>query len=213
MGDRATLRSHSERGKYDRDTLHDILDESLICHVALVQDGQVFNIPMLFARDGVDILLHASVKSRIYETLSNGSDVCLTATLLDGIVVAKSAFHSSMNYRSAMVFGNAVPVTGHDDKMSAARIITEKMIKGRWEDCRWPKGNELKSTGFLRLKIQDFSCKIREGDPIEDPEDLMLPHWSGVIPIAMKADHPQVSEADKGKIELPMYIRDWKKNQ
>lgn len=208
----ARLRAHSERGSYDRDTLHEILDESLICHVALVQDGQLFNIPMLFARDGDAVLLHASVKGRIYETLSNGSDVCIAVTLLDGIVVAKSAFHSSMNYRSAVIFGKAEPVEGREEKMSAARVITEKMVKGRWADCRLPKENELKSTGFLRLNINEFSCKKREGDPVEDPEDLGLPYWSGVIPLSLRNDPPQVSKTDRGRMALPSYVRDLKIN-
>lgn len=207
MGDYNKVGNHSERGRYDLGTLHSILDESLICHVSFVDGGRVFNIPMLFARDGNSVYIHSSIKGRIYGTLSEGSDICLTATILDGIVVAKSAFHSSMNYRSAMIFGKAMPVNGDDEKLSVARIITEKMIKGRWTDCRLPKESELKSTGFLRLELEDFSCKVRAGDPVEDPSDVNLPFWSGIIPISMQRDLPRPADTNAYKSDTPEYLK------
>lgn len=199
--------THAERGKYDRDTLYNILDESLICHISFVEDSQVFNIPMLFARDGEKVYIHSSIGGRLYKNLSSGTEICLTTTILDGIVIAKSAFHSSMNYRSAMIFGKCSPVSGEQEKMSVARAITEKMIKGRWPDCRLPKESELKSTGFLSLELKNFSCKIREGDPVEDPSDLNLPYWSGVVPISMQQGEPKAATIPGPKPELPEYLK------
>lgn len=209
MADYSRIRRIPERGRYDRETLNHILDECLVSHVSFVQDGQVFNIPMLFARDGDSVILHTSVKSRIYETLSVGVDVCLATTIVDGIVVAKSAFHSSMNYRSALIFGKCEPILG-EEKMTAAYHITEKIVEGRWNDCRLPKENELKSTGFLRLKVDKFSCKIRGGGPVDDKPDTSLPHWSGVIPLSIEAGEPETSETDVGKIDVPSYVASWR---
>lgn len=204
------IRMHSERGNYDRDTLYNILDQSLICHIAFADGGQVFNIPMVFARRGDSVYLHSSVKSRIYGVLSSGTGLCMTSTVIDGIVVAKSAFHSSMNYRSAMVFGKALPVTGEQEKISAAGAITEKMISGRWDDCRLPNKSELKTTGFLRLDLEKFSCKIREGDPVEDPADLELPYWSGVIPVSVEKGYPKTAESNGIQAEIPQYLKNQK---
>ncbi len=210
MVDHAKVKSHAERAKYEREALEGILDESLIGHLAFNQEDQVYNIPMLFARDDKSIIIHSSIKGRIYEKLAKGEKVCFTVTLLDGIVVAKSAFHSSMNYRSAVIFGITEAITGKEEKLYAARAITEKMIRGRWDDCRQPKDTELKSTGFIRIKIAEFSCKTREGGPIEDPEDLQLPYWSGVIPMSMAAGEPNVSDLDRNKIGTPAYIKNWR---
>ncbi len=207
MGKYNRVATHSERGKYDRETLYSILDGSLICHISFIEDDHVFNIPMLFARDGDTVYIHSSIGGRLFEKLSSGTEVCLTATILDGIVVAKSAFHSSMNYRSAMIFGNFVPVNGEQEKMSVARAITEKMIKGRWSDCRLPKESELRSTGFLSLELKEFSCKIREGGPVEDPADLNLPYWSGVIPISLKRGGPTAAGSEKDNLETPEYLK------
>ncbi len=207
MGSYNRVGNHSERGRYDRDTLYSILDESLICHVAFVDAGRVFNIPMLFARQGDSVYIHSSIKGRIYGALSEGAEICLTATILDGIVVAKSAFHSSMNYRSAMIFGKAIAVEGNDEKVSVAKTITEKMINGRWKDCRLPKESELKATGFLKLDLKDFSCKVREGDPVDDPSDVDLPFWSGVVPISLQREIPRPADRTSGKLGIPEYLK------
>ena len=208
MGEYNRVGTHSERGKYDRETLYGILDESLICHISFVSNGHVFNIPMIFARAGNSVYIHSSIGGRLYENLSSGTDICLTATLLDGMVVAKSAFHSSMNYRAAMIFGKFKPVDGVKEKMSVARTITEKMIKGRWSDCRLPKENELRATGFLRLELQDFSCKVREGDPVEDPSDMDLPYWSGVVPISLQMGQPKAATSKGPEPKLPEYLKE-----
>lgn len=212
MAGYSEVKMHGERGKYDRETLNSILDQSLIGHVSFIQDGRAFNIPMLFARDKESIILHASVKSRIYETLSNGAEICLAATLLDGIVVAKSAFHSSLNYRSAVVFGKARAIEGNKSKILAARVITEKIIRGRWDDCRHPSDSELNSTGFLRMDISDFSCKMREGLPVEAHGDTGLPYWSGVVSLATVSQGLLPSDLDRDKT-VPQYIENLKTTQ
>lgn len=209
MSEITKIRSHSERGNYDLETLHELLDEALICHVSFLQDGQIFNIPMLYVRNEEIIILHSSAKGRIHNTLSSGSDISIAVTLLDGIVVAKSAFHSSMNYRSAVIFGQGKPILDIKEKMNAARLITEKMIPGRWDDCRKPKKNELESTGFLSVEIKEYSCKERSGSPIEDPADIDLPYWSGNLSTAISVKEITVSKNDKGKLETPGYIRNW----
>lgn len=197
---------HAERGRYDLDTIKGILDEGMVCHVAFSQSGQLFNIPMIYARNENTIFLHTSIKSRIYEVLSSGTDICVTVTLVDGIVLAKSAFHSSLNYRSVILFGKSAPIEETGEKLEVARLITEKITPGRWNDCRIPREEELRATGFLKLEIDEVSAKIREGPPVDDPTDANLSYWSGVIPIELKRKIP-VSVVDPEKTPFPEYLR------
>ena len=208
MGSNTVVNGHKERGKYDTGTIYGILDGSLICHVAFSIDGLPYNMPMIPVRIDNMLYLHTSVKSRFYETLSKGTDACIAATLLDGIVLAKSAYNSSMNYRSTMVFGKLAPVTDPEEKLKASHKLTEKIAGGRWADCRRPSESELRATGFLKIPITTFSSKVREGSPIDNQEDLSLRHWSGVIPLWIARGEPVTSPNDEGRITLPGYLQD-----
>ena len=200
------VRRNPEREILDVEQAYQILDEGSIAHVSFVEDNIPYNIPMIYARDGNRIIIHCSIKSRFYKTLSYGTETCATVTILDGIVVAKSAFHCSMNYRSVMLFGSMKPITDGNEKMLASRIITEKIIPGRWSDCRQPNQIELKSTGFLEMKIETFSAKARRGWPKDDPADSNLPYWSGVIPVKTYKSKAKGSPSDNNNIRVPSYI-------
>jgi nitroimidazol reductase NimA-like FMN-containing flavoprotein (pyridoxamine 5'-phosphate oxidase superfamily) len=200
------IKRHSERSVSDIESINKIIDEALICHVAFSIDGMPYNIPMLHVRIGHEIYVHTSIKSRFYSILSSGSETCLTVTLLDGIVLAKSAYNSSMNYRSVILFGKMEPVTDISEKRKVAENITEKMAIGRWKDCRQPSEQELSATGMLKLSISRFSAKVRSGPPIDNKDDLDLPYWSGVVPISRVKMPPVTSPVDQNKIDAPGYI-------
>jgi nitroimidazol reductase NimA-like FMN-containing flavoprotein (pyridoxamine 5'-phosphate oxidase superfamily) len=175
------IRRLPERGAYDTATIHAILDGALISHVGLVVDGRPVVIPMLHGRADDALFLHGSVASRLQRTGASGVDLCVTATIVDGLVLARSAFHHSMNYRSAVVVGNAVAVDG-DEKARGLRAIAEHLTPGRWSESRQPAEVELRQTSVLRLQIDEASAKIRTGGPIDDDEDVGLPIWAGVVP-------------------------------
>ena len=186
---RAVVKRVPARASYDAESVHAVLDASLMGHIGIVVDGQPFVIPMLYGRDGNVVYLHGSVASRLLRSLAGGIEVCLTATLVDGLVLARSAFHHSMNYRSVVVFGTAVSVEG-DEKVHGLRCITEHVAPGRWDEARRPNDNELKVTKVLRLDIADASVKARTGDPIDDADDLDLPVWAGVVPCSLVFGDP-----------------------
>jgi uncharacterized protein len=187
---RATVR-YKGRGHYDRALIDAILDEGIMCHIGVVQeDGSPMVLPTLFARDGDVVYVHGSPASRLLRTGKTGVDLCLTVMLLDGFVMAKSAFHHSVNYRSVVVFGTAEEVTGADEKARALELLVEHVHPGRSTECRAPNEKELKSTLVLRLPLDEASAKVREGGPIDDEEDLDLPYWTGVIPVRSVRDEP-----------------------
>ena len=200
------VKRHPERGRYDSDTVHSILDDSAICHVAFSIGNFPYNMPMIPVRVDSELFLHTSIKSRFYSILSSGIDCCVTVTIIDGLVLAKSAYNSSMNYRSALFFGKLSPVTDVQEKLMVLERLTEKMAKGRWEDCRHPSEAELKATGILKLPISKYSAKIRSGPPTDNPEDLSLPFWSGVVPITSIRGKPETNPLDLGKIDVPDYL-------
>jgi nitroimidazol reductase NimA-like FMN-containing flavoprotein (pyridoxamine 5'-phosphate oxidase superfamily) len=179
--ERSQVRRRADRGRYDTDTIHAILDAAPVGHVGFVDDGRPVVIPMLFGRDGDDIYLHGSVASRLQRSMARSLDVCLTVTLVDGLVLARSAFHHSMNYRSAVLFGRAEAVDG-DEKERALRAISEHLIAGRWDEVRSPSPIELRQTAVAKLIVEEASAKIRTGGPIDDDEDLALAVWAGVLP-------------------------------
>jgi nitroimidazol reductase NimA-like FMN-containing flavoprotein (pyridoxamine 5'-phosphate oxidase superfamily) len=187
--DRTTVKRLPDRASYDRDAANAILDEALICHVGFVMDGQPFVIPTIHARGGSTLYVHGSAASRM---LREGRKVplCVTVTLLDGLVMARSAFHHSMNYRSVLVLGQAREVTDAEEKLAALRAIVEHVAAGRWDEVRWPTGTELRGTTVLALPIDEASVKIRSGPPKDDEEDYALPTWAGVIPLRMVAGEP-----------------------
>ncbi|HEY1282227.1 MAG TPA: pyridoxamine 5'-phosphate oxidase family protein [Acidimicrobiales bacterium] len=170
-----------DRAAYDTASIHAVLDAAMVGHVGFVASGRPLVIPMIYGRDGDVVYLHGSVASRLQRTLANGIDVCLTVTLTDGLVLARSAFHHSMNYRSAVVLGRAALVRP-EDKAHALRVISEHLVPDRWDEVRPPTPIELKQTSVLRLPIEEGSVKARTGDPVDDEDDLSLPVWAGVLP-------------------------------
>jgi hypothetical protein len=171
------------RGAYDRDTVNQILDEGFICHVGFVQDGQPFVIPTAYGRSGSTLYLHGSAASRMLRQMQTGLPVCVTVTLLDGLVIARSVFNHSMNYRSVVVLGTATAVEDPQEKIEALRRLSEHIIPGRWSDARSPNEKELKATTVMRLPIEEFSAKVRQGPPVDDEEDYAYPTWAGVLPL------------------------------
>lgn len=180
------------RASHERDTVHAILDAALVCHLGFVVDGQPFVIPTLHARIGDEVYVHGSSRSRTLEALASGVDVCLTVTLMDGLVLARSAFHHSVNYRSVTAFGRARPVAGDDEKTAALRAFTERLYPGRWDEVRPPNASELKATHVLALPLDEAVAKVRTGGPIDDADDMALPVWAGVVPLALAGGAPVV---------------------
>jgi len=188
--ERSRIRRLPDRGHYDRATIDAIFDEALICHVSFVQDGQPFAIPTLHARDGDTLLLHGATTSRLLRHIAAGGEVCVAATILDGLVLAKSVFHHSVNYRSVVLFGRGELVEEDAAKLAALKAFTEKLAPGRWAEARQPNATELKATSVVRIAIEEASAKVRAGGPKDDPEDLALDVWAGVIPIQLTRGEP-----------------------
>jgi nitroimidazol reductase NimA-like FMN-containing flavoprotein (pyridoxamine 5'-phosphate oxidase superfamily) len=187
---RTTVRRLPKRGVYDRATVYSILDEGFLCHVGFVVDGQPYVIPTGFARSGDTLYIHGSAASRMLKTAADGVDICVTVTLVDGFVLARSAFHHSMNYRSVVVLGRARLVTDDQEKRVALHCFTNHMVPGRWEETRQPVTHELKATSVLALPIDEASAKVRTGPPIDDEEDYALPVWAGVVPVETHLGSP-----------------------
>ena len=206
---RTTLKRLPKRGVFDRESVYAILDEGFICHVGFAVDGQPFVIPTGFARAGDSIYIHGSQASRMLRNLEKGVDVCLTVTLLDGLVLARSAFHHSMNYRSVVVFGQATLVEDHDEKLDALRALSEHIIPRRWDDVRQPTDEEMKMTTVLRLPIEEASAKVRVGPPLDDEEDYALPVWAGVVPLQLVAGEPVADPRLPSDVPAPEYARNY----
>ena len=204
--DRTTLRRLPNRGVYDRASIHSILDEGLICHVGFVVDGQPYVIPTIHVRVGEQLFFHGSPASRMLRALEQGVEVCVTVTLLDGLVLARSAFHHSMNYRSVIVFGTAMPVESSEEKLRVLRALSDHLIKGRWQEVRSPSPSELKGTLVLSLPIDEASAKVRTGPPVDDEDDYGLPVWAGVLPLKIVAAEPVADPRLPQDIAPPSYI-------
>jgi nitroimidazol reductase NimA-like FMN-containing flavoprotein (pyridoxamine 5'-phosphate oxidase superfamily) len=189
--ERTRVRRLSERGAYERGQIDAILDAGLVCHLGFVHDGHPFVIPTLYGRVGDEVFVHGSSASRMLRTLKDGVDACLTVTLVDGLVLARSIFHHSINYRSVVVLGRAVEVTDPDEKLRALESFGERILPGRWAEVRPPTRQELKATSILRLPLDEASAKLREGPPKDEEEDYDLEVWAGVIPLALRAGEPQ----------------------
>jgi uncharacterized protein len=199
-----------KRGAYDRDTVYRILDEGFLCHVGFVVDGQPFVIPTSYGRKDASLYIHGSAASRMLRQMqNNGAPVCVTITLLDGLVLARSVFNHSMNFRSVVILGNATLVDDPEEKLAALRILAEHILPGRWGDARQPNDRELKATSVLRVPIEEFSAKVRTGPPIDDEEDYAFPTWAGVLPLEMKANKPIDDAGMLSGIETPEYVRNY----
>jgi nitroimidazol reductase NimA-like FMN-containing flavoprotein (pyridoxamine 5'-phosphate oxidase superfamily) len=193
--DRATVRRLPERGVYDRAAIHAILDEALIVHVGFVTDGQPFVIPCIHARIGDRLYLHGSPASRMLRALAAGTPACVTATLIDGLVLARSVFHHSMNYRSVVVLGTASRVDDAEERLAALHAVVEHVVPGRWTEARRPSAAELAQTMVVSIPLDEASAKVRSGGPKDDAEDHALDVWAGVVPLALVAGAP-IAEAD-----------------
>ena len=207
---RTTLKRLPKRGHYDREVINAILDEAFFCHVGFVVNGQPYVIPTGFARIGDELMLHGSAASRMMRNLADGIDVCVTVTLVDGLVLARSAFHHSVNYRSVVILGKAEVVTDENQKYAALQAFTDQIIPGRWAEIRWPSPLELKATTVLRLPITEASAKIRTGDPVDDDEDYAMDVWAGVIPLTIIPGAPIPDAKLDPAIKPPDHVQKYK---
>jgi hypothetical protein len=187
---RTRLVREAERAVYDREVAYRILDEGFLCHVGFVADGQPFVIPTSYGRKDESLYIHGSAASRMLRNLKESVPVCVTVTLLHGLVLARSIFNHSMNYESVVILGKATLVDNPVEKLEALRLLSEHIIPGRWADSRRPNERELKATSVLRLPIEEFSAKVRKGPVVDDEEDYSFPTWAGVVPLELKAGEP-----------------------
>jgi nitroimidazol reductase NimA-like FMN-containing flavoprotein (pyridoxamine 5'-phosphate oxidase superfamily) len=195
-----------ERGVYDRATAYEILDEGFLCHVGFSVDGQPYVIPTSYGREGAKLYIHGSAASRMLRRMKEGVQVCVTVTLLDGLVLARSIFNHSMNYRSVVVLGKATLVDDPAEKLAALKLLSEHIIPGRWDDVRQPNEREMKATSVLRVPIEEFSAKVRQGPAVDDAEDMSFPTWAGVVPLEMKVGEPIRDEKLGPARALPGYV-------
>ena len=209
--DRTQVKRLPKRGHYERETVYSILDTAFVCHVGFIVDGQPFVLPTNFGRSGDTLYLHGSAASRMLKTLGGGVPVCVTVTHVDGLVLARSAFHHSVNYRSVVILGKAQLVEDPAEKMEALRIFTEHVMKGRWNDVRIPTEQELKATTVLSLPLEEVSAKVRTGGPIDDEADYALPVWAGVLPLETVPKAPVPDTQRKNDPPIPEYLKNYKR--
>lgn len=203
---RTELRRLPKRGFHDHQTIYSILDAAFLCHVGFQANGQPFVIPTLYGREEDKLYLHGSAASRMLGELEKGTPACVTVTQVDGLVLARSAFHHSMNYRSVVAFGTARRIENPPEKVRVLRIISEHLLAGRWQDVRSPSEKELKATSVLEFSIEEASAKVREGGPLDDEEDYALPVWAGVVPLQLQAKTPIADSRLAEGIEVPQYV-------
>jgi nitroimidazol reductase NimA-like FMN-containing flavoprotein (pyridoxamine 5'-phosphate oxidase superfamily) len=203
---RTTLKRLPQRGEFDREAVYRIIDEGFVCHVAFIVDGQPYAIPTGYGRTGDTLYIHGSAASRMLRSVSGGIPVCVTVTLIDGLVLARSAFSHSINYRSVVIFGTAMIVDGAKAKAAALRAFTEHVIPGRWSEVRQPNEQELKATTVLALPLVEVSAKVRTGPPKDDEEDLAFPVWAGVLPLQMAALAPIDDPSLSSEMRPPDYV-------
>jgi uncharacterized protein len=200
-----------QRAVYDREIVNQILDEAFLCHVGFAVDGQPYVIPTSYGRQDDMLYVHGSAASRMLRNLDKGIPICVTVTLLDGLVLARSVFNHSMNYRSVVILGTATLVADPAEKLEALRLLSEHIIPQRWDDARQPNEKELKATSVLRLPIQEFSAKVRVGPAIDDEEDYAFPTWAGVIPLNTISGDPL--RDDHCEKELPQYLKNYSRKK
>ena len=206
--EKTALRRIPRNAVYERAAIEAILDEGMICHVGFVADGAPCVIPTSYVRAGEKLYIHGSAAGRTTGTLASGAQVCVTVTLLDGIVLARSAFNHSMNYRSVVIFGTARAVDDPGEKLEALRLFSEHVMPGRWRELRATKPVELQATLVLSLPLLEVSAKVRAGPPSDDPDDLDAPVWAGVLPLALRKGQPVADQSGVQGIGLPAYLRD-----
>ena len=209
--ERTKLKRLPKRGYFDRETVYGILDEGFICHVGFAPEGQPFVIPTGYARVDDKLYIHGSQASRMLRTLSGGVDACVTVTIIDGLVLARSAFHHSMNYRSVVIFGRAQLVEEREEKYAALLALSEHIVRGRWADVREPTEQELIQTTVLTLPLTEASAKIRTGPPLDDEEDYAMNVWAGVVPLKLVAGEPINDPRLPEGIDVPEYARSYRR--
>ena len=207
--ERTKVRRLADRGRYDRETIDSILDAGLVCHLGFAVEGRPWVMPTTYARVGDVLYVHGATANFALRTLSEGAEACVTVTLLDGLVLARSAFHHSMNYRSVMVFGTAEKVEDEQEKHDALAAIVEHLVPGRSADTRMPSPQELRKTLVVRLALDECSAKVRTGGPLDDEEDMANGHWAGVLPLVLQPGPPQPD----GGGETPDYLTDWERRR
>jgi nitroimidazol reductase NimA-like FMN-containing flavoprotein (pyridoxamine 5'-phosphate oxidase superfamily) len=205
--ERTEIRRLPKRAAYDRETVYRILDEGLVCHIAFIADGRPVVIPTGYGRKDDTLYIHGSTASRMFRTLAAGAEVCVAVTLLDGLVLARSAFHHSMNYRSVVIFGQASVIDDPAAKVEALRAFTEHVAPGRWPEIRPPSRKELQVTMVLAIPLKEASAKVRSGPPIDDEEDYALPVWAGVLPFSDATGEPRPDDRLPAGIQIPEYLR------
>jgi nitroimidazol reductase NimA-like FMN-containing flavoprotein (pyridoxamine 5'-phosphate oxidase superfamily) len=208
---RTKLKRLPKRGTHERQVINEILDEGFICHVGFVFEGAPVVIPTGYGRVDDQLIIHGSQASRMLRAVGKGIEVCVTVTLIDALVLARSAFHHSMNYRSVVIFGRATLIESEDEKMAALLALSEHMIPGRWDDVRLPNETELQQTTVLSLPIEEASAKIRTGPPLDDAEDYQLPVWAGVLPLRLAAGEPVRDPDSRVEAAVPAYIKDFQR--
>jgi len=203
---RSTLKRLAERGRYDKASVHAVLDAGRIAHVGIAPDGEPVVIPVLYARMGDEVVFHGAKASRLLKVLKSGGPVCLTVTIVDGLVLARSLFEHSMNYRSVVAFGRGRLLEG-EEKLAALQAISEHLLPGRWDDARRPSEKELKATTVVAVEIEEAAAKIRTGGPEDNEEDYTLPVWAGVVPVREVYGEPEPDERLRSGVDVPVYIR------
>ena len=208
ISNRNRVKRISNNSDYSKETVHAIIDEALFCHLGIIHDGKPVVIPTIHARMGDQIVFHGSNASRLLK-ISNNNEICVTITLLDGLVMARSLFNSSMNYRSAVIFGKGEIIKDHDERMAAFKSITDHIAPGRWDDARQPNNSELKQTSVVRMPIDEASAKISVGPPDDEDEDYALDYWAGVIPINQTYGEPESDPILQEDITIPDYLKNY----
>jgi len=212
MSERTRIVREPQRAVYSREEIYKVLDEGFVCHVGFTAEGQTYVIPTMYARVGDAIYFHGSAASRMLRGVGSGLNVCVTVTLADGLVLARSVFNHSMNYRAVVALGNAVIVDKPGEKLEALRAFTEKILPGRWNDARQPNEKELKATSILRLPLHEVSAKIRVGGVEDDAEDYALNVWAGIVPLRLVADQPIRDERCDPSIPTPEYASQFRRS-
>ena len=211
MSDRTRITREPQRAVYDRESIYKVLDEGLVCHLGFTTEGQTFVIPTMYARVGDAVYFHGSAASRMLRGVCAGLNVCVTVTLTDGLVLARSVFNHSMNYRSVVALGNASIVDEPAEKLPALHAFTQNILPGRWNDARQPNEKELKATSILRLPLTEVSAKVRVGGVEDDAEDYALQVWAGIVPLRLIADAPVRDERCDRAIALPPYLQNFQR--
>lgn len=209
--ERTRIHRVPQRASYDVEVVGSILAEGLYCHVGFSVDGQPYVIPTIYARIEDRLYIHGSAASRMLRTIGERLPVCVTVTLLDGLVLARSTFHHSMNYRSVVILGEATEVTDPDEKMTALKAIVDHVMVGRWDDVRGPSAQELKATSVIRVPLKEVSAKIRTGPPVDDEEDYQLDCWAGELPLRLAPQPPVADPQLRAGIALPAYAKDYRR--